>query len=84
MLILILFPGKYWFGFVYDTDTKLYFEGSPTDKAEHYTILFHAFVMMTIFNEINARKIKADEINVFKGFFNNIYFLLIIFVSVAI
>lgn len=40
--------------------------------------------MMTIFNEINARKIKPDEINVFKGFFNNMYFLLIIFISVAI
>lgn len=40
VLILILFPGKGWFGFNYTMDTKLYEYGVPTDKAEHYTILF--------------------------------------------
>jgi Ca2+ transporting ATPase len=40
--------------------------------------------MMQIFNEINARKINPDEINVFKGFFNNPFFLLIIVISVVV
>ena len=26
----------------------------------HYTIVFHTFVFMQVFNEINARKIKAS------------------------
>ncbi|KAI6242880.1 Calcium-transporting ATPase [Aphelenchoides fujianensis] len=37
---------------------------------EHFTIVFNSFVMMTLFNEINARKIH-DQRNVFKGIFSN-------------
>ena len=33
-------------------------------------MVFNAFVMMTLFNEINARKIHGQR-NVFKGFFSN-------------
>ena len=33
--------------------------------SQHFTIVFNAFVMMTIFNEINARKVH-NERNVFK------------------
>merc|ERR1719270_1847553 len=36
----------------------------------HFTMVFNAFVMMTLFNEINARKIHGQR-NVFKGFFSN-------------
>lgn len=79
-----MFPGKNWFGFVYDINTELYINGQATDKAEHYTVLFQAFVMMTVFNEVNARKIGPDELNVFKGFFNNFYFIFILILSVGI
>jgi hypothetical protein len=34
--------------------------------SRHFTFLFNTFVMMQIFNCINARKIK-DELNVFAG-----------------
>ncbi|XP_024083389.1 plasma membrane calcium-transporting ATPase 2 isoform X3 [Cimex lectularius] len=37
---------------------------------EHFTIIFNTFVMMTLFNEINARKIHGQR-NVFEGFFTN-------------
>jgi len=40
--------------------------------------------MMQVFNEINCRKIKPDEYNMFKGFFNNGFFLMIIIVSVVV
>merc|ERR1711962_1239913 len=42
----------------------------------HFTMIFNVFVMMTMFNEINARKIHGQR-NVFKGFFSNpIYYVI--------
>lgn len=36
----------------------------------HFTIIFNSFVMMTMFNEFNARKIHGQR-NVFEGLFTN-------------
>jgi len=47
-------------------------------EATHYTMIFHAFVFMQIFNELNCRKIRNEEKNVFSGFFNNPMFLAVI------
>lgn len=41
--------------------------GLPT---QHFTIIFNTFVMMTLFNEFNARKIHGQR-NVFQGIFTN-------------
>ncbi|XP_061934302.1 plasma membrane calcium-transporting ATPase 3 isoform X10 [Apis cerana] len=41
--------------------------GGPT---QHFTIIFNTFVMMTLFNEFNARKIHGQR-NVFQGIFTN-------------
>jgi Ca2+ transporting ATPase len=38
--------------------------------SEHFTMIFNAFVIMTLFNEINCRKIHG-EINVFRHIFSN-------------
>uniref|UniRef100_A0AAR2JD09 Calcium-transporting ATPase n=1 Tax=Pygocentrus nattereri TaxID=42514 RepID=A0AAR2JD09_PYGNA len=46
--------------------------------SEHYTIVFNTFVMMQLFNEINARKIHGER-NVFDGIFNNMIFCSIVF-----
>ncbi|XP_064417746.1 plasma membrane calcium-transporting ATPase 1 isoform X2 [Latimeria chalumnae] len=46
--------------------------------SEHYTIVFNTFVMMQLFNEINARKIHGER-NVFEGMFNNLIFCTIVF-----
>ncbi|XP_033017831.1 plasma membrane calcium-transporting ATPase 1 isoform X4 [Lacerta agilis] len=45
--------------------------------SEHYTIVFNTFVMMQLFNEINARKIHGER-NVFEGIFNNVIFCTIV------
>ncbi len=37
---------------------------------QHFTMIFNAFVLMTLFNEINSRKVHGER-NVFKGFFSN-------------
>jgi Ca2+ transporting ATPase len=36
----------------------------------HFTMIFNSFVMMTLFNEINARKIHGQR-NVLIGIFSN-------------
>ncbi|KOB77531.1 Calcium-transporting ATPase [Operophtera brumata] len=40
------------------------------EPTQHFTIIFNTFVMMTLFNEINARKIHGQR-NVFQGLFTN-------------
>ncbi|XP_052745278.1 plasma membrane calcium-transporting ATPase 3 isoform X6 [Bicyclus anynana] len=40
------------------------------EPSQHFTIIFNTFVMMTLFNEINARKIHGQR-NVFQGLFTN-------------
>lgn len=47
-------------------------------------MIFNTFVFMQIFNEINARKLKADEINVFSNFFNNWLFIIIEVVTIGV
>jgi len=54
------------------------------NKFTHYTLIFHAFVFMQIFNEINARKLGEHEYNVFAGFFNNLLFLWIVIATCVI
>ncbi|XP_045539657.1 plasma membrane calcium-transporting ATPase 2 isoform X3 [Papilio machaon] len=46
--------------------------GQPlgSEPTQHFTIIFNTFVMMTLFNEINARKIHGQR-NVFEGLFTN-------------
>ncbi|CDQ71746.1 plasma membrane calcium-transporting ATPase 3 isoform X9 [Oncorhynchus mykiss] len=45
--------------------------------SEHYTIIFNTFVLMQLFNEINARKIHGER-NVFDGIFHNPIFCSIV------
>ncbi|KAG5895095.1 hypothetical protein JTB14_023268 [Gonioctena quinquepunctata] len=37
---------------------------------QHFTVIFNTFVMMTLFNEFNARKIHGQR-NIFEGIFTN-------------
>lgn len=41
-----------------------------TGPTQHFTVIFNSFVMMTLFNEFNARKIHGQR-NVFEGIFTN-------------
>ncbi|MFH4975555.1 hypothetical protein AB6A40_002264 [Gnathostoma spinigerum] len=44
--------------------------------SQHFTIIFNAFVLMTLVNEINSRKVHGER-NVFKGLFTNPVFCII-------
>ena len=52
------------------------------EPSVHFTIIFNVFVIMTLFNEINARKIN-DERNVFDGIWNNYIFIVIWFICLG-
>ncbi|XP_043071828.1 plasma membrane calcium-transporting ATPase 2 isoform X5 [Drosophila grimshawi] len=50
---------------------------------QHFTIIFNTFVMMTLFNEINARKIHGQR-NVVEGLFTNpIFYTIWIFTMIS-
>jgi len=42
---------------------------------KHYAIFFNVFVLLQLFNMVNARKLQQHETNVFKHFFNNPLFI---------
>lgn len=48
--------------------------------SQHFTIIFNTFVMMTLFNEINSRKIHGER-NIFEGLFTNPIFYGILFLT---
>eukprot|EP00163_Fabomonas_tropica_P031112 TRINITY_DN728_c0_g1_i2.p1 TRINITY_DN728_c0_g1~~TRINITY_DN728_c0_g1_i2.p1 ORF type:complete len:1060 (-),score=249.55 TRINITY_DN728_c0_g1_i2:81-3260(-) len=50
---------------------------------QHYTIIFNVFVLLQVFNEINARKLHG-EINVFSGLFNNFLFVCIMIATLVV
>jgi len=47
-----------------------------------FTFIFNTFLWMTIFNFINARKLK-DEVNVFAGITKNSLFLIIVAIIIG-
>ncbi|XP_065219564.1 plasma membrane calcium-transporting ATPase 2 isoform X5 [Planococcus citri] len=65
VIFTLLFIGDVWL------DVPTGRGAEPNAKpSQHFTIIFNTFVMMTLFNEINARKIHGQR-NVFEGFFSN-------------
>lgn len=60
--------GDRWFGI----ESGAYLE-CPRDTI-HFTMIFNTFVLMTLFNEINARKIHGQR-NILEGLHTNHLFL---------
>lgn len=52
------------------------------ENDEHKTIVFNTFVFCQIFNQFNARVLDRS-LNVFRGLFKNVYFLVIMLIMVA-
>ncbi|KAI1710590.1 e1-E2 ATPase domain-containing protein [Ditylenchus destructor] len=65
VLMILLFKGDDLFGIPSGIGAPLF--APPT---QHFTIVFSAFVMMTLFNEINSRKVHGER-NVFKYLSSN-------------
>ncbi|XP_072336064.1 plasma membrane calcium-transporting ATPase 3-like isoform X4 [Scyliorhinus torazame] len=72
IIFTLLFAGEKFFDIDSGRDAPLH-----APPSEHYTIVFNTFVMMQLFNEINARKIHGER-NVFEAIFRNPIFCSII------
>ncbi|CAL8369267.1 unnamed protein product [Lota lota] len=72
IIFTLLFAGEKIFNIDSGRNAPLH---SP--PSEHYTVIFNTFVLMQLFNEINARKIHGER-NVFDGIFANPIFCSIV------
>ncbi|XP_036435527.1 LOW QUALITY PROTEIN: plasma membrane calcium-transporting ATPase 3a [Colossoma macropomum] len=78
IIFTLLFVGERIFDIDSGRDAPLH-----APPSEHYTIIFNTFVLMQLFNEINARKIHGER-NVFDGIFSNPIFCTIVLGTFAI
>uniref|UniRef100_A0AAQ4PMJ2 Calcium-transporting ATPase n=1 Tax=Gasterosteus aculeatus aculeatus TaxID=481459 RepID=A0AAQ4PMJ2_GASAC len=78
IIFTLLFAGEKIFDIDNGRNTPLH---SP--PSEHYTIVFNVFVMMQLFNEINARKIHGER-NVFEGIYRNPIFCTVVLGTFAL
>ncbi|CAG7820245.1 unnamed protein product [Allacma fusca] len=70
--LIVIFALLFYGGYLMDID-----DGTTIiEPSVHMTMIFNTFVMMTLFNEINARKIHGQR-NVFSGIFTNPIFYVI-------
>ncbi|KNC45963.1 plasma membrane calcium ATPase [Thecamonas trahens ATCC 50062] len=75
ILIPLLFAGES----LLNLDTS----ANPQDLIYLETLIFNIFVMLQVFNEINARKVN-NEWNVFEGFFTNAIFVGVIIITLIL
>jgi len=73
LLIVFLFYGDVWLGIPSGRNNPEW----TFENGIHYTLFFEIFVCLQLFNEINCRKLKKEEYNVFAGFWKNPLFLII-------
>ncbi|XP_049588483.1 plasma membrane calcium-transporting ATPase 1 isoform X3 [Syngnathus scovelli] len=78
IIFTLLFAGEKIFDMDSGRNAPLH---SP--PSEHYTIVFNVFVMMQLFNEINARKIHGER-NVFEGVYRNPIFCSVVLGTFAL
>jgi P-type Ca2+ transporter type 2B len=74
VLTCLLFLGNPVFGIPTRVDEN---ELWTEENGVLFTMVFHTFVFMQIFNEFNSKKLKSTEFNVFEGLFNNPLFIII-------
>lgn len=87
----MIFAGEYWIpeeggtvenGRLYNYDGSDNYIDDEADEgpSRHFTFVFHTFVMMQLFNELNARKIR-DEWNCLAGLQKSPIFIIIWFLE---
>jgi len=80
ILMTLLFFGSQIFGIPNGRQNDVW----TTANGVQYTIIFNTFVFMQCFNEINARKLKNEERNVFEGFFSNGLFIFVEVLTIVV
>jgi Ca2+ transporting ATPase len=85
MVFMFFFLDQIWdLPIVHASDSWYTAEGAPTGKTIYFTLLFNIFVYLNLFNEINARKVKGDQYNVFSHILENFYFLGVFAITVGV
>lgn len=79
ILILMYFGHMMFFEKSFNLITEVLRDDNneATDKMRLHTMIFHCFVLMNLFNQINSRVILGAEKNVFKTLCNNPFFWII-------
>ena len=73
IMFVILYAGQYFLDVKSTVDEIQRNPHAGKEPSEQFTLVFNAFVLMTLFNEINSRKLHGER-NVFKGIFRNPFF----------
>ena len=80
-LTVIIFYGDYIFGVPSDRSLEHFVWNN--ENGYHLTIFFNIFVFMQVFNSINARKLRKEEVNVFDGIKENSLYILIQLITIV-
>ena len=72
-LIVFLFYGDVWLGIPSGRNNEEW----TFENGIHYTLFFEIFMFLELFNQINCRKLKKEDFNVFQGFWRNPLFQII-------
>ena len=75
-----IFPGRL---FDWNGDDLYGAYADEIGSSRHLTVVFNSFVLMQIFNMINARKIH-DEKNICVGIFDNYMFVIVFFIILVL
>jgi len=65
MMICVMYFADLIQNYDYNFLTLPYVNGLPTPKTIHYTLMFESFMMMTIFNQVNCRRLGVRDFNIF-------------------
>jgi magnesium-transporting ATPase (P-type) len=81
IMLIFLFFGPMMFGESYNLWSGEDKDGSTESQTKHYTFLFALFMQMNLFNQMNARKVNDEEMNIFSNVHNNLMYILILIVE---
>jgi len=85
VMLVMLFAGPAMFGIKYNLlneplHNEIDGQGVPSYRMQHNTLMFQTFMMMTLFNMFNCRKLDTEneiEFNCFEGIHRNWWFLIV-------
>lgn len=85
MIILFMFLDNMWDLGEFSFDQEWFSgDGTPSAKCVYFTMLFNCFIYLHLFNEINSRKVRPDQLNVFEHILDNFFFIVIFAGTIAV
>eukprot|EP00826_Nyctotherus_ovalis_P026721 TRINITY_DN2084_c0_g1_i5.p1 TRINITY_DN2084_c0_g1~~TRINITY_DN2084_c0_g1_i5.p1 ORF type:complete len:513 (-),score=114.30 TRINITY_DN2084_c0_g1_i5:167-1705(-) len=82
--IIILLIMTFGVPMMFDLPTKSHVDAWTYENGVHLTMVFQTFVFLQVFNLLNCRCLKDDELNVFEGVHKNWVFIFIVVLIVSV